>query len=115
MNISSLVVYAKDDANIENIKAEISTINGCEVVTEQDGKIVVVMSVEDINEEIRTFRLIEAISGVASAAMIYSYQEDIQKDLQSLKESGNISEVLLDENIDAKDIIYGGHVGYKVK
>ena len=32
-----------------------------------------------------------------------------------IKKSGKISEILLDENIDAKDIVYNGHVGDRVK
>ena len=47
--------------------------------------------------------------------MIYSYQEDLAADIESVKKSGKISDILLDENIDAKDIVYNGHVGDRVK
>ena len=53
--------------------------------------------------------------GVGGVAMIYSYQEDLQKDVESIKKSGKISEIIFDENIDAKDIVYNGNIGDRAK
>ncbi|MGG7048897.1 MULTISPECIES: chaperone NapD [unclassified Campylobacter] len=115
MNISSLIVYTKDETSAENVIPLIENVDGCEVVAAQDGKIVVVVSVENLDEEIEKFKVLEKLEGVSSAAMIYSYQEDLQNDIESIKKSGKISEILLDENIDARNIIYNGHIGDRVK
>ena len=115
MNISSLVVYTKDEVKAESVVLLIEQIQGCEVVTASDGKIVVIMSVENLDEEIEKFRAIERLDGIAGVAMIYRYQEDLQNDIDSIKKSGKISEILVDENIDAKNIIYNGHIGDRTK
>jgi len=115
MNISSLVVYKKEGASEQEIISQIEQVKGCEVVAAQEGKIVVVMSVENLDEEINRFKTLERLDGVSGAAMIYSYQEDLAADIESVKKSGKISDILLDENIDAKDIVYNGHVGDREK
>ena len=115
MNISSLVVYKKDGASEQEIISQIEQVKGCEVVAAQEGKIVVVMSVENLDEEINRFKTLERLEGVSGAAMIYSYQEDLQKDVESIKKSGKISEILFDESIDAKDIVYNGNIGDRAK
>ena len=115
MNISSLVVYKKEDASEQEIISQIEQVKGCEVVAAQEGKIVVVMSAENLDGEIELFKVLESVEGVAGVAMIYSYQEDLQKDVESIKKSGKISEILFDENIDAKDIVYNGNIGDRAK
>ena len=115
MNISSAIVYTKDGNEVAEVAKRIEQVKGCEVIAAQDGKIVVVMSAENLDGEIELFKALESVEGVAGAAMIYSYQEDLEKDIESIKKSGKISEILLDENIDAKDIVYNGHVGDRVK
>ena len=115
MNISSAIAYAKKGKEAADVAKKIDEIEGCEVVAAQEGKIVVVMSVENLDEEINRFKTLERLDGVSGAAMIYSYQEDLAADIESVKKSGKISDILLDENIDAKDIVYNGHVGDRVK
>ena len=115
MNISSLVVYKKDGASEQEIILQIEQVKGCEVVAAQEGKIVVVMSAENLDGEIELFKVLESVEGVAGVAMIYSYQEDLQKDVESIKKSGKISEILFDESIDAKDIVYNGNIGDRAK
>ena len=115
MNISSLVVYKKEGASEQEIISQIEQVKGCEVVAAQEGKIVVVMSAENLDGEIELFKILESVEGVVGVAMIYSYQEDLQKDVESIKKSGKISEILFDENIDAKDIVYNGNIGDRAK
>ena len=115
MNISSAIVYIKDGNEAAEVAKRIEQVKGCEVIAAQEGKIVVVMSVENLDEEINRFKTLERLDGVSGAAMIYSYQEDLAADIESVKKSGKISDILLDENIDAKDIVYNGHVGDRVK
>ena len=130
MNISSAIAYAKKGKEAADVAKKIDKIEGCEVVAAQEGKIVVVMSAENLDgeielfkilesvegdEEINRFKTLERLEGVSGAAMIYSYQEDLQKDVESIKKSGKISEILFDENIDAKDIVYNGNIGDRAK
>ena len=115
MNISSAIVYTKDGNEAAEVAKRIDQVKGCEVIAAQDGKIVVVMSAENLDGEIELFKILESVEGVAGVAMIYSYQEDLQKDVESIKKSGKISEILFDENIDAKDIVYNGNIGDRAK
>ena len=56
MNISSLIVYT-DNKN-ESVKNEIKKLNECEVITDADDRIVVVVSSDSIEDEIKnTIRL----------------------------------------------------------
>ncbi|MGP1485470.1 MAG: chaperone NapD [Campylobacter sp.] len=113
MNISSLIVYVKDDEVVKNVISEIEKMQGCEIITSQNGKIIVVMSVENIDEEIKNFKNIEKITAVTSVAMIYSYQEDLQDDLKNLNIDATSEKIF--KNIDAKDIIYNGAVANRIK
>ncbi|WP_107686562.1 chaperone NapD [Campylobacter concisus] len=113
MNISSLIVYT-DNRN-ESVKNEIKKLKECEIITDADDRIVVVVSSESIEDEIRIFKMIEGISGVVSVAMVYSYQEDAEENRKKLEENGRISEILMNDNVKAEDIAYGGSVHYKVK
>ena len=85
MNISSLIVYT-DNKN-ESVKGEISKLKECEIITDAEDRIVVVVSSESIEDEIRVFKMIEGISGVVSVAMVYSYQEDAQEIERGLKQT----------------------------
>ena len=78
MNISSAIVYTKDGNEAAEVAKRIEQVKGCEVIAAQDGKIVVVMSAENLDGEIELFKALEGVEGVAGAAMIYSYQEDLQ-------------------------------------
>lgn len=113
MNISSLIVYT-DNKN-ESVKSEIGKLKECEIITDAEDRIVVVVSSESIEDEIRVFKMIEGISGVVSVAMVYSYQEDAQENRERLEASGKISEILTSDDVKAEDIAYSGSVHYKVR
>lgn len=113
MNISSLIVYT-DNKN-ESVKSEISKLKECEIITDAEDRIVVVVSSESIEDEIRVFKMIEGISGVVSVVMVYSYQEDAQENRERLEANGKISEILTSDEVKAEDITYGGSVHHRVK
>ena len=113
MNISSLIVYT-DNKN-ESVKGEISKLKECEIITDAEDRIVVVVSSESIEDEIRVFKMIEGIIGVVSVAMVYSYQEDAQENRERLEANGKISKILTSDDVIAEDIAYGGSVHYKVR
>ena len=60
MNISSLIVYT-DNKN-ESVKNEIKKLKECEIIADADDRIVVVVSSDSIEDEIKNFKKIEAIS-----------------------------------------------------
>ena len=49
MNISSAIVYTKDGNEATEVAKRIEQVKGCEVIAAQDGKIVVVMSAENLD------------------------------------------------------------------
>lgn len=113
MNISSVVIYLKDQNLLKDVTKELLKMQDIEIITSQNDKIAALISSENIDAEIAEFRRIEAIPGVVSVAMIYSYQEELQSDIEKLQHSTNssqIAEILDQEGIDAKQIKYGGEV-----
>ncbi|MDO5046711.1 chaperone NapD [Campylobacter sp.] len=115
MNISSVIVHIKDENLMDGVLNSLHKMSECEVVTHEDKKIVALISVENFEDELETFKAMERINGVAGVAMVYSYQEDLEGDLKRLKSSGKLSEVLTNEDMNAKDIIYSGSIHHKVK
>lgn len=115
MNISSVVINVKNGGVIEDIKARIADVEGCEIITNDENRIIVVVGVESFDDELKTFHTLEKIDGVANVTMVYSYQEDLDLDLEKLKDKVEISEILTNDNIQAQDIVYQGHIGDRAK
>lgn len=115
MNISSVIVHIKDENLTDEVVNSLKKMKECEVVAYENLKIVAIISVENFEDELETFKAMERINGVAAVAMVYSYQEDLEGDLQRLKSSGKLSEVLTNEDMQASDIVYSGSVHHKVK
>ncbi|EAI4414140.1 chaperone NapD [Campylobacter fetus] len=108
MNISSVVVNVIDPSFVSDVISSISDIYGCEVVTQSENKIVVVIESQTFDDEIKSYKSIEAINGISTVAMIYSYQnldEDIEK-----SNNNHIGEIVrkIDES-DVDDIVYSGN------
>lgn len=103
MNISSMVVYS-GLSDLSTLINDIESISECEVITSKDGKIIVVSQTKDTDGQIRVFRSIENLRGVDSVSMVYSCEE-----MDDSKISGEISK-MLDDNTEAKDIVYSGDV-----
>ena len=109
MNISSLVVYLKDQSLAQNLIAEISKIEGCEVAANQNDKIVVTIESEELDYEIKVFKNIQAMQGVRDVSMIYTYQ-DLDDDIEAVN-NNNLENIMLEiDSKDAKDIEYSGHL-----
>lgn len=115
MNISSVIILLKDISFERSVKNSVCEIKECEIAASENGKIVAVISAQNFDEELEIFKRLEKIDGVAGVSMIYSYQEDLEGDIKRLEESGKLSEILTSETIDARNIIYGGHIGDRVK
>ncbi len=85
MNISSLIVYT-DNKN-ESVKGEISKLKECEVITDAEDRIVVVVSSESIEDEIRVFKMIEGISGVVSVRWFIAIKKTLRRIERGLKQT----------------------------
>lgn len=111
MNISSVIIYAKTSELTPSILSSLNELDNVEVVCYEEQKIIILITSEDVNGEIACFKKIEAISGVLSAAMVYSYQEEIAKD--AIKASAiNASDIAqqINEKANAKEIKYSGEL-----
>lgn len=115
MNISSVIINVGDSRKREALLEALNAHEKCEVITHDEGRIIVVISAENLDNELAVFKQLEKLDGVDSVVMAYSYQEDLEESLEKLAASNGISEVLTREDIDAKDIVYSGHVGDRTK
>ncbi|ANE34001.1 chaperone NapD [Campylobacter hyointestinalis] len=108
MNISSVVINVADLNLMSEIANLVSDIDGCEVVAQNENKIVALIESQSFDDEIKTYKSIERLPGIATVSMIYSYQnldEDIEK-----SNNNNIGDILrkIDES-SVDDIEYHGN------
>ncbi|CUU78326.1 nitrate reductase formation protein NapD [Campylobacter hyointestinalis subsp. hyointestinalis] len=108
MNISSVVINVADLNLMSEIANLVSDIDGCEVVAQNENKIVVLIESQSFDDEIKSYKSIERLPGIATVSMIYSYQnldEDIEK-----SNNNNIGDILrkIDES-SVDDIEYHGN------
>ncbi|MBE2984879.1 chaperone NapD [Campylobacter sp. RM9344] len=115
MNISSVVINLKEKADKNLVLNELSKFKDVEIIAHKNDKIVAVVTADDVNGEVATFRRMEMIEGVATVAMVYAYQEDVEFDKDKLDKKQGISEILTNDNVKAEDICYNGSVHYKVR
>ncbi|ALV65158.1 chaperone NapD [Campylobacter fetus] len=108
MNISSVVVNVIDPSFVSDIVNAISHIECCEVVAQNENKIVAVIESMCLDDEIKSYKSIEAIKGISTVAMIYSYQ-DLDEDIEK-SNNNHIGEIVrkIDES-DVNDIVYNGN------
>ena len=76
MNISSVVVRTAPEY-LDDVIKNINSIDMCEVhFSDSEGKIVVTIEGESLNEQMDTFKLIQKIPFVFNVNVAYSYCED---------------------------------------
>lgn len=115
MNISSVIISVREEGLISSVLESLSAIKDCEIVTHEKDKIVAILSADDVDGEIKLFKEVERVDGVLAVAMVYAYQEDVEFDKDKLEIKRELSEILTNDDIDARDIVYHGHINYKVK
>jgi nitrate reductase NapD len=73
--ISSLVVQA-EPARLEQVRSQIETVDGAEVMGEGElGKLVVVLDMDNNRQAADTITDIQKLDGVLSATLIYQYDD----------------------------------------
>lgn len=114
MNISSIVVKTLPnylDEVVENLKK-------CAVcdyhLHDEQGRIIVTIEGEDVNEELQKLRVIEEIPHVMSADMQMAYSEDELNEHIDVLQNSDLVPKILNENIsDPNKIPYNGDLKKK--
>jgi nitrate reductase NapD len=76
MNVSSIVVKTKIE-HLQHVIDSINAVDFCEVhFYDSDGKIVITIEGENIDEQMERLKQIQGIPYVFSASLSYSYCED---------------------------------------
>ena len=115
MNISSIVVKAKDD-KFQDVLETLNCSDFCEVHYHENGKIVVTIEGISTDEEIKTLKKIETLEGVLSAEMVYAYSEhELEEERDKIEMAESVPEWLNDDNIKAHQIKYKGNLKYQKK
>jgi len=109
MNISSIVVQARSeyiDALVEHFKKE--DYVDYHLHDKERGKIIVTVEGEGVEEEIEKLIKIQQTPHVMAADMMMTYQEELDKEREKLEFANPVPEMLNDDTLDVKDIVYNG-------
>ena len=106
MNLSSLVITLQPNTDIASISEQISKYASIEV--SEGDKIVAVVESEDTDGQIKAYRALERIDGIANVAMIYSYEDPADADALGARSMDEIMDKL--EKTPTEKIKYSGHV-----
>lgn len=106
MNLSSLVITLTPNADVNIISEQISKLASIEA--SEGDKIVAVVESDDTDGQIKAYRALERIEGVAHVAMIYSYEDPADADALGARSMDEIMDKL--EKTPTEKIKYSGHV-----
>lgn len=114
MNISSIVVQTLPkylDSVIENLKKS----GVCDYhMHDEKGRIIITIEGENVEEELKKLKVIEAIPYISSADMQMSYsEEELASHMQVLENSDAVPKVLNDKDVRVEDIVYHGDLKRK--
>ena len=109
MNISSVIVYAKSQ-DLKQVIDQIVETDNCEYHFHSDeGKIIVTIEGDSVDDEIRALKSLQQIPGVLSAEMVYAYSEDeLDREREKLQSETGIPDWLNKNDVDLREIKYGG-------
>ncbi|AXP08659.1 chaperone NapD [Campylobacter hepaticus] len=105
-NLSSVLILTKEEY-INDLKKAISKIPLCSVELCENGKMIVVIESENLEDELNSYKMLETLPHIISINMVFSYQ-NLDKDMQQAINSGAIQTITKNEN--AKDIRYYGSI-----
>lgn len=114
MNISSAIVKVKPGSK-ESVLTIMNNINGCEIHIHQKEKIIITIEAKDVNGEIAIVKEIEQLNNVLSVEIVYAYsEEELEKERHKVDFAEETPAWLNNNNVDARQINYGGDLKKKV-
>ena len=114
MNISSIVVQTLPK-HLDSVIEDLKRTGVCDYhMHDEKGRIIITIEGENVEEELKKLKVIEALPNVASADMQMSYsEEELANHMQVLENSDAVPKVLNDKNIKAENIVYHGDLKRK--
>lgn len=114
MNISSIVVQTLPK-HLDKVIEDLKNSGVCDYHLHDDkGRIIITIEGENVEEELKKLKVIEALPNVASADMQMSYsEEELANHMQVLENSDAVPKVLNDKDIKAENIVYHGDLKRK--
>ena len=114
MNISSIVVQTLP----KHLNEVVESLKNCDVcdyhMHDEQGRIIITIEGEGVQEELKKLKVIEAIPYVMSADMQMAYSEDeLNSHLEVLENADAVPKVLNDDSIDASNMVYNGDLKKK--
>ncbi|MBK1964690.1 oxidoreductase [Campylobacter novaezeelandiae] len=106
MNLSSVLILTKEE-NQEKLIQDINQVPNCSVEMSENGKIIVIIESENLEDELSSYKKLEKLSNIISISMVFSYQ-DLDDDIQKAINSGAIETI--EKNEKAENIEYYGSI-----
>ncbi|MEN5387189.1 chaperone NapD [Aliarcobacter skirrowii] len=114
MNISSIVVTTLPK-NLESVIENLKKSGICDYhMHDEKGRVIITIEGENVEDELKKLKVIEAIPNVITADMQMSYsEEELSHHMQVLENSDAVPKVLNDKDINVEDIVYRGDLKRK--
>ena len=114
MNISSIVVKVLPK-NYDRVQEALEQSGVCDYHfgDKEQGKMIVTVEGEGVEEEIKKLVAIQQTKNVLSADMMQTYQEELEGAIKALEEADVIPDMLNMDSVDVRDIIYNGDLRKK--
>lgn len=114
MNISSIVVQTRPEY-LDEVIDSLKKSGVCDYhMHDEQGRIIITIEGDGVQEELKKLKVIEAIPYVMSADMQMAYSEDeLSSHIEVLENADAVPKVLNDKNMEAQDIVYNGDLKKK--
>ena len=114
MNISSIVVQTLPKY-LDGVVKDLKECDACDYhLHDEKGRVIITIEGENVSEELKKLRVIEAIPHVISADMQMAYSEDeLNEHMQVLDNSDVVPKILDEEDVDPSQIVYRGDLKHK--
>ncbi|PWE22800.1 chaperone NapD [Aliarcobacter skirrowii] len=114
MNISSIVVTTLPK-NLESVIENLKKSGVCDYhMHDEKGRVIITIEGENVEDELKKLKVIEAIPNVITADMQMSYsEEELSRHMQVLENSDAVPKVLNNKDINVEDIVYRGDLKRK--
>ena len=114
MNISSIVVTTLPK-NLESVIENLKKSGVCDYhMHDEKGRVIITIEGENVEDELKKLKVIEAIPNVITADMQMSYsEEELSRHMQVLENSDAVPKVLNNKDINVEDIVYWGDLKRK--